>query len=281
MMTHTLRCSYVLMLLATLSLSAQAQTVDGRILLEAKGQDGVCAHIQLRADQALQVGTSTLLIVYDPEVLAVPSMASANSFLAEADYTSQLPEPSIPGTYSLTASLFGEPGTLALNLDLLVPSFGVRIDTAWTAFAALKFTHLNPTATPSLTWASADAAEPSILFADDNETLLSLGTLFDGQWATSTANEPLEHPDAFGLRAVYPNPFAQSTTIMYTMPEPGAVKLEVVDLLGRRITQLVEDEQSAGTYTVEWNAEDLASGLYILRLSSDTQHATHKIIRAR
>ena len=281
MMTQMLRfCSGLVVLLA-FGLSAQAQTVDGRVVLETHGPDGVRARVQLRADQPLQVGTSTLLLTYDPEVLAVPSAAAANSFLAEANYTSHLPEPSIPGTYSLTASLFGEPGTLALNLDLLIPSLGVRIDTAWTAFADLKFIHLDPTAAPSLMWAQADAAEPSVLFADDNATLLTLGLLTDGQLPTSTASESTEHPEAFGLSAVYPNPFNQSTTITYTLPTPGAINLVVFDLLGRRMTQLVADDHPAGTYTVEWHAEDLASGIYILRLSSDTRHVTRKIIRAR
>ncbi|MEM1094261.1 MAG: T9SS type A sorting domain-containing protein [Bacteroidota bacterium] len=282
MKTNAQRWRWIAVLLLGISVwPASGQAVDGRILLEADGDQGVRARIQLRAERPLHLGTSTLLLTYDPEVLAVPSASAANTFLPETDYTSRLPEPTIPGGYTLSASLFGQPGTLALSLDLLIPTFGLRVDTSWTAFADVHFVQLGSTEAPSVAWMPADAADPSVFFADDNATVLPLGAFADGTLPAPTALERDEQPGAFGLRAAYPNPFAHMMTVSYTIAQPGPVNLEVFDILGRRMTQLLSDDQSAGTHTVEWDGSGLANGVYLLRLTSDGKQTSHVVMRTR
>ncbi len=69
----------------------------------------------------------------------------------------------------------------------------------------------------------------------------------------------------------YPNPFAERTTLKYALPQTGNVRLVVYDLLGRRVTTLVDGYRDAGWYDVVWDASGVASGVYFCRLESDRQ----------
>jgi len=75
-------------------------------------------------------------------------------------------------------------------------------------------------------------------------------------------------PDRFTLNQNYPNPFNPSTNISYEMPDAGFVKLVVYNLLGKEIFSLVNQHQEPGVYTVQFNAADLPSGLYVYRLQA-------------
>ena len=63
----------------------------------------------------------------------------------------------------------------------------------------------------------------------------------------------------------YPNPFNSSTTLKYQLSEQLPVTIELYDIGGRRVAQIVEQEQSAGVYFVPFNASSVASGTYLLR----------------
>lgn len=74
-------------------------------------------------------------------------------------------------------------------------------------------------------------------------------------------------PDIFALRQNYPNPFNPSTTIQYDLPENGKVTLTVYNSLGQRVGTLVNTKQVAGAYEVNFNASNLASGVYLYRVT--------------
>ena len=75
--------------------------------------------------------------------------------------------------------------------------------------------------------------------------------------------------EAYFLSTNRPNPFSTSTFIEYTMPETGKVKLSVLDMLGQEIAVLVDATQNAGSYTVEFSAAGLATGVYIYKITVD------------
>jgi len=84
----------------------------------------------------------------------------------------------------------------------------------------------------------------------------------------------------------YPNPFRQQTTLEYVLPEPGAVRLAVYDVLGRQVRVLVDQKQKAGRHTVAWNGRDesgkrMASGVYLARLVVDGQTKVRKLTFVR
>ena len=73
-------------------------------------------------------------------------------------------------------------------------------------------------------------------------------------------------PAEIVLNQNYPNPFNPSTVIGYELPARSEVQLEVFDLLGRRVAVLVNDIVEAGSHEVQFNASELASGVYVYRL---------------
>jgi len=82
----------------------------------------------------------------------------------------------------------------------------------------------------------------------------------------------------YSLKQNYPNPFNSSTTISYSLPKSGAVKLELFDLLGRRISTLINSPQNAGVHLVRFDGKNLASGEYFYRLSAGEFQETRKLL---
>lgn len=85
-------------------------------------------------------------------------------------------------------------------------------------------------------------------------------------------------PNGFNLAQNYPNPFNPSTTIEFQIDSPGFVNLTIYDALGRKIRVLVNEERSAGKYSVIFDASDLASGMYFYRLSDSGKLMIKKMI---
>lgn len=84
-------------------------------------------------------------------------------------------------------------------------------------------------------------------------------------------------PRSVSLNQNYPNPFNPSTNISYELQTATSVTLKVFDLLGREIAQLVNARQPAGIFSVEFQASNLASGLYIYRLETEETAITKKM----
>lgn len=111
------------------------------------------------------------------------------------------------------------------------------------------------------------------------ETALSADrfTLSISNTGTSVGGEPDETPAQFALSQNYPNPFNPTTVINYQLPVNSRVKLQVFDMLGREVATLVDEQKSAGSYNVSWNAANLASGIYIYRLQAGANVFTRKM----
>ena len=77
-----------------------------------------------------------------------------------------------------------------------------------------------------------------------------------------------EIPKEYALKQNYPNPFNPTTNISFALPKAGNVKLVVYDLLGEQIAVLVNEYKHAGQYIVDFNAANLASGVYFYRIES-------------
>ena len=91
----------------------------------------------------------------------------------------------------------------------------------------------------------------------------------DGSYKFSDVIETeIALPKNFELSQNYPNPFNPSTKINYQVPVDAKVILEVYNITGQKVTELVNQEQSAGYYSVSFGSSKLASGVYIYRLSA-------------
>jgi hypothetical protein len=86
------------------------------------------------------------------------------------------------------------------------------------------------------------------------------------------------HPILFSLTQNYPNPFNPSTTFSFSLPSKSFVSLKIYDMQGRKVAILVSEEMSAGTYSRQWNAANISSGVYFYQLQVGSFLQTKKMV---
>jgi plastocyanin len=109
---------------------------------------------------------------------------------------------------------------------------------------------------------------------------VSMGMIGSFTAATSGVDEPVSNNDA-SLGINYPNPFAGITVLRYTLKNATQVNLNIFDLNGKAIKQVVNKYQSADTYEVPFDASNLPNGAYICELKCGDAILTRRIILAR
>ena len=177
-----------------------------------------------------------------------------------------------------------------------------NVDTWWTNSNGRKFTanteilltdafnltnpnFLPTSSSPVLTGA---ATPPSDGFFDESAIFVGAfgSTDWTAGWADFTPvgyvtsveeNQISTIPVEFNLTQNYPNPFNPTTKIVYSIAQPSQVKLIVTNILGQVVETLVNDFKSAGTFEVNFNAENLSSGLYIYTLESSSSVISKKM----
>ena len=85
-------------------------------------------------------------------------------------------------------------------------------------------------------------------------------------------------PSNYELNQNYPNPFNPTTNISYSIPKTSKVTLKVFDILGREVQTLINKEQTPGHYTVTFNAQNLASGVYFYQINAGSFIQTKKLM---
>jgi hypothetical protein len=85
-------------------------------------------------------------------------------------------------------------------------------------------------------------------------------------------------PKEFKLHQNYPNPFNPVTNIKFDLAKTGLVKLKVYDVNGKEVSTLVNSSMSAGSYTYDFDASSLASGVYFYKLETPDYMSIRKMI---
>ena len=121
-----------------------------------------------------------------------------------------------------------------------------------------------------------NTSEPGSFVEWDNVRLTAGG---------ATAAEPAAEPAAFTLDGAAPNPFSARTEIAYTLRQAGTVRLDVFDVLGRRVASLVDGPQAAGPQVATWSGRDaggavMPAGVYVYRLTATAGGAMVSASRA-
>ena len=93
---------------------------------------------------------------------------------------------------------------------------------------------------------------------------------------TAADDDPVR-PDEFSLSQNYPNPFNARTAIEFSIPAAGDVRLEAFDLLGRKVTVLIDEKLESGYHSVIWDCSDLSTGVYFYRLTVGDNTAVRKM----
>jgi hypothetical protein len=105
-----------------------------------------------------------------------------------------------------------------------------------------------------------------------------------GNWICSGDPFPAEikaaisQPVAFNLEAPHPNPFNPTTTLTYNLPKAASVELNVYDVIGSLVGTLSSGWHPAGAYNVVFDGTELASGVYLARLTAGDFTQTQKLV---
>jgi hypothetical protein len=113
-----------------------------------------------------------------------------------------------------------------------------------------------------------------------NLSLNQFYTAIEGQGINPIGITPVSNivPDKFSLGQNYPNPFNPSTTIKFDLAKSEFTELSVYDETGKLITTIINENLERGSYSVNWNAYGLPSGVYFYRLKADSFSETRKMI---
>ena len=99
--------------------------------------------------------------------------------------------------------------------------------------------------------------------------------------SVTSIHEDGEVPSAFVLHQNFPNPFNPSTVINYEVPSADHVRIAIYDIFGREIETLVDEVVSAGHHEVEWDADGIASGMYLYQIKTPNFFDVKKMVLLR
>ena len=99
------------------------------------------------------------------------------------------------------------------------------------------------------------------LFAQDPPAEVDANGVYN-----SMAIDELIIPDNYKISRIYPNPFNPITSIAYSLPENADIELIVYNIHGRHMQTLMRGVQTAGYHSINWNASNYPSGVYLIRL---------------
>jgi hypothetical protein len=114
------------------------------------------------------------------------------------------------------------------------------------------------------------------IYLSDNNAVLILQLVTTGIFGDDNSLPLISH-----IFQNYPNPFNSSTTIEFGLPEAEYIRIDIYDLLGRRIEMLVDEEVQGGRHQVVWDALDYSSGVYFYRIEAGDYTETKKMVLLR
>jgi hypothetical protein len=123
-----------------------------------------------------------------------------------------------------------------------------------------------------------DAIPGTSLFTGDDN---ALGTWQYLSAVVTQIPTSVENPgvvNSFNLEQNYPNPFNPSTTIKYSVAERSNVAIKVYDMLGKEVASLVNTVKDAGSYEVDFSAQNLASGMYVYSITAGNFTSSKKMM---
>ncbi len=98
------------------------------------------------------------------------------------------------------------------------------------------------------------------------------------RYPTDIVGESDVNPRAFTLLTNYPNPFNASTSISFTLTEPSDIAIEVYNIPGQRVAVLFDGFKPAGSYFINWNADEFPSGVYFAKLRAGEKSQNIKMV---
>jgi hypothetical protein len=241
--------------------SIQSQTINGKFFIIEENDTSYMVKLQLSVQQsAVLLGNSVIRFTYDTNVVSFPQIPTENK-----DYTIS----NLNGSYYVHSVTHPSSNTVSINIALITGS-GIIINDTPLYIATINFKKIK----------SDDInVQPVMMqfFSPGSATMWTVGTWKDESMTTSV-NQNKSTPSKFELLQNYPNPFNPSTTIKYQIPQAGMVTIKVYNILGQEVATLVNEMKNSGSYEVNFNANNLASGTYVYRLQAGAFVQTKKML---
>jgi hypothetical protein len=128
-----------------------------------------------------------------------------------------------------------------------------------------------PDSSMSITWFTKEGyyynVEPKDQHQSSGSQIISSVSYMIPLGSTGVTSQSPGVPAEYTLEQNYPNPFNPSTNIRFSVAQAGHVSLKVYNILGVEVASIVNEQKEAGTFSVNWNASGLPSGMYLYRLS--------------
>ena len=157
---------------------------------------------------------------------------------------------------------------------LAFPSFAQNSQVNWSAFSS-GFGVSNSVNSVTMSSAGQSFAGTS---TNGNSKVISGFLAYTSIIITDVSDEQEIIPTVYKLNQNYPNPFNPSTVISWQLPVSGQVSLKIYDILGNEVATLVNENKEAGYYEVQFDGSQLASGMYIYRLTAGNYISTKKML---
>ncbi len=121
-----------------------------------------------------------------------------------------------------------------------------------------------------------DAGNPDPQYNDPDGTRNDMGAYYFNQ--TVGVDDNQDNMIESEIVKNYPNPFNNITSISYALQHPSFVKLQIYNIKGQLVGTLINEHKPAGYHTVEWNAKDMSSGIYLYKLTTQDKTFIKKMI---
>ncbi|MDP4116531.1 MAG: choice-of-anchor A family protein, partial [Bacteroidota bacterium] len=190
------------------------------------------------------------------------------------------------GTYGNGVYRSNDNGSSWTAMDVAAQyAYAVTVDAANNVYVSSWSGGVYATANNGNSWLTVGSPNQkisSIIINQESSTLFagtSQGSVYQVNNAlTSTKNESSTLPVKFDLGQNYPNPFNPATTINFSVPKAGLYTLKVYNSIGQEVATLISKEYAPGNYSVNFSAKNLASGMYIYRLSGNNVNMAKKMM---
>ncbi len=260
--------SLVVLLIPAMALAAQADRLVITRASETVSSDEIVVLLDV-------VNTKNL------NALDIPLGFSEGAVLEKVEFTDR-----VKGFEFLIATIYNDQQLTLIGMMTIGPSEEIPDLSAGSGTIAKMYFKLEPGTTElEISPIEMDLPNHSLTYYYEEESngRIEAGTIHPEVEGTFFRLGDEALPTVYGLRQNSPNPFNPTTSISYSLPEPGYVTLSVYNVLGQNVRDLVSDYMEAGTHTVIWDGQNrlgelVASGVYFYRLKADDFERTRKMM---
>lgn len=217
--------------------------------------------VSVPAGQSWRVGSCNIRINFT----SVP----ANALTVKTDNPVTNANPNISGAngyQNMTTTSIVNGTAISLNILTFNTSGFYKFNPGTYTLGTLRWTASGTVTNTAMTFRVPPDQYPTLVF--DSTVQLTHPTQFTVVNPTPTNISLLEVPTEFQLYQNYPNPFNPVTVIKYDIPKNTKVEIDIYDITGRKVVDLVNQTVEAGRYEVMWNAGGYSSGIYFYRIKT-------------